>query len=108
MLQPRRLTSLTCILFLDTDGDKLKWLSEVVLVNPQIVEKSGKTDVEEEGCLSFPGMAGDVRAFACMHALACVIVRCASEIDLLCLAIHCTMADPAPASASSSSSSSSS
>lgn len=45
-----------------TDGDKLKWLSETVLVNPQIVEKSGKTDVLEEGCLSFPGMAGDVSA----------------------------------------------
>ena len=45
---------------METDGDKLKWLSEVVLVNPVIVEKSAKTDVMEEGCLSFPGMAGDV------------------------------------------------
>ena len=43
------------------DGDKLKWLSETVLINPVIVEKSSKTDVMEEGCLSFPGMVGDVR-----------------------------------------------
>jgi peptide deformylase len=42
-------------------GDKVKWLNEVVLCNPVIVESSAKTEVAEEGCLSFPGMAGDVR-----------------------------------------------
>lgn len=47
-------------------GDKLKWLSETVLVNPVIEEKSGKTDIMEEGCLSFPGMAGDV-SFVCVR-----------------------------------------
>ena len=41
----------------------------MVLVNPRIVEKSGKTDVMEEGCLSFPGMAGDVRNLSHAHAL---------------------------------------
>jgi len=41
-------------------GDKVKWLNEVVLCNPVIVESSAKTEVAEEGCLSFPGMAGDV------------------------------------------------
>jgi peptide deformylase len=44
----------------DAEGDSLKWLAEMILVNPRIVEKSGKTDVLEEGCLSFPGMGGDV------------------------------------------------
>lgn len=41
-------------------GDPKKWMQEVVMVNPQIVEFSEATDVEEEGCLSFPGMGGDV------------------------------------------------
>ncbi len=49
------------LMVFNPDGDKLKWLSETVLVNPVIVEKSTKTDVMEEGCLSFPGMAGEVR-----------------------------------------------
>ena len=42
-------------------GDKTKWLQEVVLVNPQIVEFSDTTDVETEGCLSFPKMNGGVQ-----------------------------------------------
>jgi peptide deformylase len=42
------------------EGAAVKWLSEVVLVNPVIVDKSSKTDVEEEGCLSFPRMNGEV------------------------------------------------
>jgi peptide deformylase len=41
-------------------GDPKKWLDEVVLVNPKIVEYSDATDVETEGCLSFPGMNGAV------------------------------------------------
>lgn len=41
-------------------GDKKKWLDEVVMVNPQIVEFSEAKDVEQEGCLSFPDMSGDV------------------------------------------------
>jgi peptide deformylase len=41
-------------------GDSKKWLDEVVLVNPRIVEKSEATDVETEGCLSFPDMNGPV------------------------------------------------
>lgn len=47
-------------LLLHADGDKFKWLSEMILVNPEIIEKSTKTDIMEEGCLSFPGMHGDV------------------------------------------------
>lgn len=41
-------------------GDPKKWLNEVVMVNPQIVEYSDSSDVENEGCLSFPNMRGDV------------------------------------------------
>uniref|UniRef100_A0A7S1GJC1 Peptide deformylase n=1 Tax=Cyclophora tenuis TaxID=216820 RepID=A0A7S1GJC1_CYCTE len=42
-------------------GDSKKWLDEVVLVNPRIVQLSDGTDVEIEGCLSFPDMNGDVQ-----------------------------------------------
>eukprot|EP00968_Pinguiococcus_pyrenoidosus_P020062 scaffold2276_cov210-Pinguiococcus_pyrenoidosus.AAC.2 len=42
------------------EGDERKWVSEVVLVNPQIVARSEGTDEEEEGCLSFPEMSGVV------------------------------------------------
>ena len=41
-------------------GDKKKWLDEVVMVNPRIVEFSEAKDVETEGCLSFPDMNGKV------------------------------------------------
>ncbi len=41
-------------------GDKTKWLKEVTMINPKIVEFSEAKDVENEGCLSFPGMRGDV------------------------------------------------
>eukprot|EP00566_Odontella_aurita_P016600 CAMPEP_0113528782 /NCGR_PEP_ID=MMETSP0015_2-20120614/2031_1 /TAXON_ID=2838 /ORGANISM="Odontella" /LENGTH=246 /DNA_ID=CAMNT_0000427343 /DNA_START=111 /DNA_END=851 /DNA_ORIENTATION=+ /assembly_acc=CAM_ASM_000160 len=41
-------------------GDSKKWLSEVVLVNPKIVEFSEGIDEESEGCLSFPDMNGPV------------------------------------------------
>jgi len=42
-------------------GDKKKWLEEVIMVNPKIVEFSESVDVEREGCLSFPGMNGEVQ-----------------------------------------------
>jgi peptide deformylase len=41
-------------------GDKQKWLDEMVMVNPRIVDFSEAKDVEQEGCLSFPDMDGDV------------------------------------------------
>jgi peptide deformylase len=41
-------------------GDPKRWLEETVLVNPKIVEYSPTTDIELEGCLSFPNMNGDV------------------------------------------------
>lgn len=42
-------------------GDPKKWVSEIVLVNPEIQERSEATDVQVEGCLSFPGMQGSVK-----------------------------------------------
>lgn len=42
-------------------GDKSKWLQEIVLLNPKIVEYSTAKDTMQEGCLSFPGMNGDVQ-----------------------------------------------
>jgi len=41
-------------------GDPKKWMSETVMINPKIVEFSEAKDVEQEGCLSFPDMGGDV------------------------------------------------
>jgi len=42
-------------------GDPKKWLDQVVMINPRIVEFSDATDVENEGCLSLPDMVGQVR-----------------------------------------------
>jgi len=41
-------------------GDKKKWMQEVIMINPKIVEFSPGKEVDEEGCLSFPDMHGDV------------------------------------------------
>ena len=41
-------------------GDSKKWVSEVVLVNPRIIDRSTGTSTELEACLSFPDMQGDV------------------------------------------------
>ncbi len=44
----------------------------IVAVNPEIVESSGRV-VSEEGCLSFPGIRGDVRRHTS------VVMRCLDE-----------------------------
>ncbi|EKX50472.1 hypothetical protein GUITHDRAFT_66830, partial [Guillardia theta CCMP2712] len=49
------------IMVFNPEGDKKKWLQEIALINPKIVEMSEGTDVETEACLSFPGMQGKVR-----------------------------------------------
>jgi peptide deformylase len=49
------------LMVFNPQGDAKAWLQEVVLVNPRIVSKSKSSDVELEGCLSFPGMNGHVR-----------------------------------------------
>ena len=41
-------------------GDKKRWLEEIVMVNPQIVEYSDAKETDIQGCLSFPEMDGDV------------------------------------------------
>lgn len=41
-------------------GDRKRWLDEVVMVNPKIVEYSEGKDTEIEACLSFPDMSGEV------------------------------------------------
>lgn len=41
-------------------GDPQKWLDQVVMINPRIVEFSDGTDVDTEGCLSLPEMQGKV------------------------------------------------
>jgi peptide deformylase len=42
-------------------GDSKRWMQEVIMVNPKIVEFSSATDIEQEGCLSFPEMGGYVQ-----------------------------------------------
>lgn len=49
-----------CLMVYNPTGDKKRWLDEVVLVNPRIVEFSESKEVDVEGCLSFPDMSGDV------------------------------------------------
>lgn len=49
------------LMVFNPDGESKAFLKEVVMVNPSIVGKSKKTTVEPEGCLSFPGMNGNVR-----------------------------------------------
>ncbi len=41
-------------------GDPKQWMHETVMINPKIVEFSDATDVENEGCLSFPEVRGDI------------------------------------------------
>jgi peptide deformylase len=41
-------------------GDAKQWMHETVMINPKIVEFSDATDVENEGCLSFPEIRGDI------------------------------------------------
>ena len=41
-------------------GDRFQKEKEMVLVNPIILAKSQETDVQEEGCLSFPQINGNV------------------------------------------------
>ncbi|KAA8496105.1 Peptide deformylase 1B, chloroplastic [Porphyridium purpureum] len=48
------------VMVFNPKGDAAAWLSEVALVNPRIVEQSGKTELGDEACLSFPGMGGKV------------------------------------------------
>jgi peptide deformylase len=48
------------LLVYNEDGDPKKWLNEIIMVNPKIVDFSDAKDISVEGCLSFPEMDGDV------------------------------------------------
>lgn len=48
------------VLVFNASGDKAAFLQEVVLLNPVVVAAARKTDIEQEACLSFPGMSGAV------------------------------------------------
>mmetsp|Transcript_20144 Transcript_20144/g.42176 ORF Transcript_20144/g.42176 Transcript_20144/m.42176 type:complete len:274 (-) Transcript_20144:31-852(-) len=48
------------VMVYNPSGDKKKWMEETVFVNPRVTATSDSRGVEEEGCLSFPGMQGKV------------------------------------------------
>lgn len=48
------------LMVVNWDGDPTRTKSELVLCNPRIIEMSGTTEVEVEGCLSFPGFTAEV------------------------------------------------
>jgi peptide deformylase len=48
-------------------GDAKKWLTEAVLVNPKITDRSDKTEADQEGCLSFPGVPPDSERLVSRH-----------------------------------------
>uniref|UniRef100_A0A7S2XZL6 Peptide deformylase n=1 Tax=Fibrocapsa japonica TaxID=94617 RepID=A0A7S2XZL6_9STRA len=48
------------VMVFNPEGSFESFYSEVILVNPEIVDKSEATDFENEGCLSFPKIRGDV------------------------------------------------
>lgn len=49
------------LMVFNPEGKRERWLDEVVFINPVIVQASEGSDVESEGCLSFPDMSGDVK-----------------------------------------------
>lgn len=46
------------LMVFNEDGNREGKDKEMILVNPDIVEKGGDKDMEEEGCLSFPQIKG--------------------------------------------------
>jgi peptide deformylase len=44
----------------DMSKKKRELLEEVIMINPEVISKGEKTEIEEEGCLSLPGITGDV------------------------------------------------
>lgn len=49
------------LMVFNPEGDAKAWLQEIVMVNPKIISSSKSAEMEAEGCLSFPGMSGEVR-----------------------------------------------
>lgn len=54
-----------CVIVFDPEADAEKQDFQV-LVNPKIIEASGKTISENEGCLSVPDFRSDVPRFECV------------------------------------------
>jgi peptide deformylase len=48
------------LMVFNPEGDPSRSEAEVVLCNPSITSYSQSTEIEEEGCLSFPGFTADV------------------------------------------------
>jgi peptide deformylase len=48
------------LLVFNSEGDERKIAAETVLVNPIIVDRSEGTELDDEGCLSFPGFGAKV------------------------------------------------
>jgi peptide deformylase len=51
------------VFILNLTGDKEAREEELIFINPEILKRKGTTE-GEEGCLSFPGMYGDVKRAA--------------------------------------------
>ena len=47
----------------NTEGDKIRKKEVLVFVNPQIIKHSRKTELMNEGCLSVPGIYGNIKRF---------------------------------------------
>eukprot|EP00904_Undaria_pinnatifida_P012042 jgi/Undpi1/7969/HiC_scaffold_24.g10441.m1 len=48
------------LMVFNPEGDAGHWLDEIILVNPRIVASGKGKITDEEGCLSFPDMGGQV------------------------------------------------
>lgn len=48
------------LMVFNPEGNSTAWVHETILANPKIVASSPAQDVEEEACLSFPGLSGKV------------------------------------------------
>jgi len=48
------------LLVFNPEGDEKAFRTEVVMVNPKIVARSEGTELDDEGCLSFPGFGAQV------------------------------------------------
>lgn len=46
--------------YLDTESDKVQLSDPVVYINPKITYRSQEVDLDEEGCLSIPGVRASV------------------------------------------------
>ncbi len=81
------------LMVFNPEGDPKKWLKEIALVNPRIIETSESTDVEVEGCLSFPDMQGSVRRHKWIKVEAFDLKgkKIKKKVSLVCCIIYCRL-----------------